>query len=137
MKLTKRADYSFAWAGHYKGDDNIKNLMTMTTARTVKEVMEKLDENGKDGYRGLTMNMMFADYEGNIGYMQLFSFPNRKSKTPFIGCRVLDGTTSANDWDGLLPLSASPRSFNPAKGFLMTANNRQSPDHALYDSGAT
>lgn len=83
------------------------------------------------------MNLVMADTEGNIGYLLMLPYPNRKNKTPFIGSRVLDGTTSAFDWDGLLPLSTNPRSVNPQRGYIMSANNRQSPDHAHNDSGAS
>jgi len=41
-----------------------------------------------------------ADDSGNIGYRMITTFPERKDKTPFIGNRVLDGTTSAHDWTG-------------------------------------
>lgn len=63
--------------------------------------------------------------------------PNRKNKTPFTGCRVLDGSKSENDWDGYLPSSDLIRVANPKKGFVVTANNRVSPEHSKLDSGAT
>jgi acyl-homoserine lactone acylase PvdQ len=71
----------------------------------VKELMDKIEENGKQGHRSLPMNLVLADNSGDIGYMMLVPFPNRKDKTPFIGNRVLDGTTTAYDWDGLVPVS--------------------------------
>ena len=63
--------------------------------------MASMDKLGEDGYRGGPFNLLLADSEGNIGYTLLLSYPNRKNKTPFIGSRVLDGTTSEFDWDGL------------------------------------
>ena len=47
-----------------------------------------------DDYRGNGVNLLFADTKGNIGYLLIMSVPERKDKTPFIGSRVLDGTTS-------------------------------------------
>ena len=70
------------------------------------------------------MNFMMADSSGNIGYMMLLPTIQRKDTTPFIGSRVLDGTVSSYDWIGPLPLSANPRSLNPRRGFIATANNR-------------
>jgi penicillin G amidase len=70
-----------------------------------------------------------ADDSGDIGYILLLSFPNRKDKTPFIGNRVLNGETTAYDWDGLVPGRKLPHSLNPEKGFIVTANNRQMPDN--------
>ena len=83
------------------------------------------------------MNLVMADNAGDIGYMMLVPFPNRKDKTPFIGNRVLDGSTTAYDWDGLVSISQLPKSFNPKKGFIATANQRQIPDHTTDDIGAT
>jgi penicillin G amidase len=137
VRLTKRADYSFAWAGLYKDDMMFKYFTNIMTGRRVKDVMETMDELGKEGYKGTAMNMVMADNENNIGYMLLLPYPKRKNPTPFLGSRVLDGTTSEFDWDGLLPLSANPRSFNPKRGYIMTANNRQAPDHAATDAGAS
>lgn len=135
--MTKRADYSFAWAGSYKNDDIFKYFKTIFLGKRVKDVIATLDEIGKDGYRGVAMNMIMADTENNIGYIMLLPAADRKNKTPFIGCRVLDGTTSEFDWTGLLPLSVNPRSINPERGYIMTANNRQVPDNAATDVGAT
>jgi penicillin amidase len=99
--------------------------------------MEKIEKNGEQGHRSLAMNFVMADNEGDIGYMMLVSFPNRKDKTPYIGNRVLDGTTTAYDWDGLVAIKDLPKSFNPEKGYIATANNRHMPDHASNDIGAT
>ena len=120
------------------GDDTVKLLKTMITTKTVPEFLEAADGFSKDGYSSMTVNLVLGDTSGNIGYLLGCAHPVRKDKTPYIGCRVLDGETTEFDWeDGLLPLDKLPRSINPAKGYLMTANNRQSPDNALYDYGAT
>ena len=80
------------------------------------------------------MNTVFADTSGNIGYRLIMAVPERKDKTPFIGSRVLDGTTSKFDWtEKMAALNDLPKSLNPKKGYLMTANNRQSSDHARND----
>ena len=80
------------------------------------------------GYRGVTVNIVMADTQGNIGYQLLAPIPVRKNKTPFLGLRVLNGQTSKYDWeeDGLetVPLAELPRSLNPSKGFIVTANNK-------------
>ena len=66
------------------------------------------------------------------------TIPERKDKTPFLSSRILDGTTSQFDWTGkLIPLRDLAKSLNPKKGYLMTANGRQTSDHAKNDYGAT
>ena len=82
--------------------------------------------------------MLFADTKGNIGYRLILSVPVRKDKTPFIGSRVLDGTTTEFDWTNeVVPFRDLPKSLNPKKGYLMTANGRQTSDHAKTDYGAS
>ena len=97
-----------------------------------------MDEISKDGYNGVGMNLVLADNQGNIGYMMCATIPMRKDRTPYIGSRVLDGTTSAYDWEigKNVPLADLPRSFNPERGYIMTANNRQTSDNAKNDYGA-
>lgn len=77
--------------------------------------------------------MIMADDQGDIGYVMLAPAPERLSKIPYIGSRILDGQTSKYDWKGLLPASDYPRSINPSKGYISTANNRQVTDHVSSD----
>lgn len=62
------------------------------------EVFEKFDAH--DDYRGSSLNLLFADRHGNIGYKLTVTHPMRKDKTPYIGALVLDGTTTEFDWTG-------------------------------------
>ena len=94
-------------------------------------------------YSYLLLVNLVTDKEqrNNIGYQLLAPIPIRKNKTPFLGLRVLNGQTSAYDWeeDGLetVPLAELPRSLNPSKGFIVTANNKQSSEHAANDYGSS
>lgn len=97
--------------------------------------MDTLNDPKNKDYRGFPVNLVMADSK-DIGYMMLVPYPNRKDQTPYIGNRVLDGTRSDFDWDGLLPISKLPQTLNPAKGYVMTANNRHMPDNSITDVGA-
>jgi hypothetical protein len=116
--------YSHAWGGMFPGDNFINVIKYIADGVSVKELFEKVDEDCAEGYKSLPMNLVLADNAGDIGYMMLASYPNRKDRTPFIGNRVLDGESSKYDWDGLVPASRLPRSLNPEKGYIETANNR-------------
>lgn len=107
----------------YPGDDYWKILLQFAEGYEVKQTLDFIDTLDK-GYHGITMNMIMADNSGNIGYVMLASIPNRKDKTPYIGNRVLNGETSAYDWDGLVSAAEYPRAYNPEKGYIVTANNR-------------
>ena len=130
--------YSFAWAGENLGDDTFKLLKTAYDSKDLKEMFATLDGPQFDRYVGMGFNTLYADTSGNIGYRLVSTMPVRKDKTPFIGHRILDGTKSKFDWawGDLIPLRDLPKSLNPKKGYLVTANGRQTSDHAKHDYGA-
>jgi len=106
------------WGGMYPGDNFINIVKYIADGIGVKDLMEKIELEGEHGYRSLPMNLVLADNKGDIGYIMLVPFPNRKDKTPFIGNRVLNGETTDFDWEGLVPVSRLPKSFNPEKGYI-------------------
>ena len=107
-------------------------------AKDLPSLFETFDGNEFDTYFGFGQNALFADTNGNIGYRLISSVPIRKDRTPFIGSRLLDGTTTAYDWTGdFHALRDLPKSLNPKKGYLVTANGRQTSDHAKLDLGAS
>lgn len=130
--------YSFAWAGENLGDDTFKLLKTAYDSKDLNEMFATLDGPQFDRYVGMGFNTLYADTSGNIGYRLVSTMPVRKDKTPFIGHRILDGTKSKFDWawGDLIPLRDLPKSLNPKKGYLVTANGRQTSDHAKHDYGA-
>lgn len=82
-------------------------------------------------------NVVMADTSGNIGYMLLSTSPIRKNEYPYLGCRVLDGTTTDHDWEGVVDINHLPLVLNPAKGYYMTANHRIVPENSKFDMGAS
>lgn len=98
--------------------------------------MDNIIERGESGFKSVPGSLVLADDKGDIGYMMLAPIPKRRDKTPNIGNRVLDGTTTAYDWEGLIPTRDLPRGINPTKGFFSTANNRAMPENSIDDIGA-
>lgn len=74
---------------------------------------------------------------GDIGYMLLSTMPKRKNSYPYLGCSIIDGTSSEHDWTGYYTTSELPRVVNPRKGYIVAANNRVVPDNVETDVGAT
>ena len=79
--------------------------------------------------------MLLADRNGDIAYILATNYAIRKENKPYIGCKVLDGTTTDNDWIGFVKPADLPRIINPKKGFIVSANNRAMGDHAINDIG--
>ena len=126
-KLERSPYYSLGWAAAIMpSDQSMAVIELLATAESVKKTFTALDEMGKDGFSGFAQNIMMADMDGDIAYFLMSPIPVRKDKTPYLGCRVLDGRRSDFDWEPnrLAPVTELPRSLNPKKGYLVSANNR-------------
>ena len=131
--------YSFAWQGQFIGEDSLGLSKAIFESKDLHEFFDKLDNQPLgQSYKGAGQNTLLADDSGNIGYRMLTTMPERKDKTPFIGNRILDGTTSKHDWTGeVVPMKEMPKLMNPKSGYITSANGRQTSDHALTDYGST
>ncbi|GAB3597685.1 penicillin acylase family protein [Microbacterium tumbae] len=65
-------------------------------------------------------NLVYADVEGNIGYQTPGRLPVRGAGD---GWLPQPGWDSAYDWTGFIPFEDLPVSYNPASGYIVTANN--------------
>jgi penicillin amidase len=75
-------------------------------------------------------NGIVADRTGSIAIRSTGRFPIRAPGAR--GDRLQDGSSSANDWRGALPVSRYPFAMNPAQGYLASAN--QQPFDPRLDS---
>jgi len=80
-------------------------------------------------YAGPSQNFVYADIEGNIGYIAPGEFPLRKTGHSGLAPVPGDGNW---DWQGLLPFEAWPKVLNPKEGLIVTANNRVVPKGYPY-----
>lgn len=71
------------------------------------------------------MNMLYADKKGNIGYLGIGSLPIRAKGN---GTLPLAGWDSAMAWQGFVPVSQWPESYNPPSGYIVNANNNPVAD---------
>ncbi|GAB4137188.1 MAG: penicillin acylase family protein [Ignavibacteriales bacterium] len=75
-------------------------------------------------------NFVYAD-EQNIGYICAAKLPIRSQNSSTFIC---SGTTSENDWKGFVDYDLMPKLFNPASGFIATANNKTKKDFNFHIS---
>ncbi|NOX60998.1 MAG: penicillin acylase family protein [Chloroflexi bacterium] len=68
-----------------------------------------------------TLSYVYADREGNIGFMAAGRVPIRQA-----GCGLVPapGYSGTHEWVGFIPWEELPQSYNPENGVLFTANNR-------------
>ena len=67
-------------------------------------------------------NMIYADVDGNIGWIAAGLMPRRS----WSGMLPVPGRGS-HEWSGFVPGRALPRAFNPSSGFINTSNNNILP----------
>jgi penicillin G amidase len=69
-------------------------------------------------------NLVYADIEGNIGYQMPGDIPIRAKGD---GTVPVPGWTDEYEWTGFIPFEEAPYTFNPAEGYIATANNQVQP----------
>ena len=70
---------------------------------------------------GPAQNAVYADVEGNIGYIMAARVPIRKKGR---GEVPVPGDTDDYEWTGYIPFEQLPQALNPESGFIATANAR-------------
>jgi penicillin G amidase len=86
-----------------------------TSAMAVEDAMAR-------SYFAPAQNMLAADRGGHIAIRSTGRFPIRPGDGK--GNVLRDGSTSANDWTGNLPVAQYPQGLDPAQGYLASANQQ-------------
>lgn len=102
------------WASAESGARSMEAALAMWTAASVTEGMTQL------GQIETAWNWVMSDRAGNIGYQMSGLSPRRRPGVS--GFVPLPGWYPDNDWQGFLSPLELPRDVNPARGFLITAN---------------
>ncbi len=88
----------------------------VNSARNWEEFVSALEQ-----YRGPAQNFVYADHQGNIGFLNAGLIPVRSNGD---GSIPVPGDSDAYEWVGTVPYAELPRLFNPPSGIIITANNR-------------
>jgi len=77
--------------------------------------------------RALSLNVVYADVDGNIGLCCCAGVPVRKG-----GMGIAPGETDEYDWKGYVPFEELPHAYNPPSGMVSSANNKTAGDDYPY-----
>ena len=69
-----------------------------------------------------TLNFVYADVDGNIGYPAAGKIPLRAPGDD--GLTPVPGAGGEHDWRGYIPFAEMPSVLNPKAGFVASANNK-------------
>jgi len=82
-------------------------------------------------------NMLYADINGNTGFIAAGRVPIRDSNNKIEGILPVPGWLAVYDWQGFIPFDELPQAFNPSSGILFTANHKITgadyPHHITHD----
>merc|ERR1711871_735910 len=109
--------FSYAWPGLKPGENYLDFMFKLKDAKNLHEVDANRRSYGK--WKSYPLNILMADTQGNIAYMLMTSSPVRKNEYPYLGCRVLDGTTTDHDHIDIVDFKNLPFVMNPKKGYFV------------------
>ncbi len=122
---------SMRWVGAEHLDD-IKAMIAVSRAKDWPAFRAALHD-----WAIAVFNFVYADREGNVGYQMAGRIPIRGRVT--YGFR--DADNPADRWQGYIPFEDLPNGFNPARGYVASANQRivspqyRQPIYGAYSQG--
>lgn len=112
-KADRQVAYAVRCAWQEVGGAPYLASLRMNQATTWEEFREACEYSNIPGE-----NMIWADKQGNIGWQAVGIAPVRRN---FSGMVPVPGD-GRYEWDGYLPIQAKPHAYNPAEGYVITAN---------------
>jgi penicillin amidase len=111
------------WVALQPGDTTVKSFVDLNYARNWKEFTSALQF-----FVTPSQNFLYADTQGNIGYYLPGKIPIRKGWTGALPV----ASTEHHEWNGYIPFKRLPHVYNPPEGYLVSANNRITPNTYPY-----
>ena len=108
--------YALKWTARDPKNSEFEAFYFLNRAKDWSEF-----KNALRTYGGATQNFVYADVKGNIGWYAAGRIPIRKVGD---GSMPYDGATNDGEWTGSIPFAELPNLYNPAEGFIVTANQR-------------
>ncbi len=114
---------SMRWLGN-EFSDEMDAFLKINKAKNWNEFKSAVEKFNVPG-----QNFVYADREGNIGYVFGGALPIRNDNAATF---VFDGSTSKSDWKGVVPRNELPYLFNPSANYIATANNKVIKDFKYH-----
>ena len=111
--------YALRWVGSEPGTAGYLASLTLNRVRNWPEFLKAMER-----WKVPSENLIYADVEGNIGWVAAGLTPIRRN---WSGMIPVPGASGEYEWEGFLPVSELPQSFNPARHYIATANNNILP----------
>jgi penicillin amidase len=113
---------AFAWTALAGDDRSMQAVLKFARARDWESFLAAARE-----FETPQQNVVYADVDGNIGFVAAGRVPLRKADNDLKGMAPAPGWLERYDWAGFIPFDELPRAFNPQAGAILTANHRITP----------
>ena len=113
---------AFAWTALAEDDRSMQATLKFARAREWDGFLAAARD-----FQSPQQNIVYADVEGNIGFIAAGRVPQRLAANDLKGMAPAPGWLEKYDWAGSIPFEQLPRSFNPPSGAIVTANHRITP----------
>ena len=110
---------ALAFTGLGAADTTSEAFLLLNQARGQDDVLRALK-----AYQAPPQNIVYADREGHIGFINPGLLPVRKSGD---GRMPADGASGAFDWTGMASFDQMPQVRDPEAGFILNANSAVVP----------
>jgi penicillin amidase len=115
------------WVALEVTDTTYEALLNLNYARNWQEFKSALAL-----FVSPALNFLYADVQGNIGYMGAGRIPIRKQGQ---GALPVPGMNDQYAWQGYIPFDKMPQRYNPPEGYLVSANDDiTGPDYPYFIS---
>jgi penicillin amidase len=114
------------WVGAEPGTAGYLGSLALDRAQNWQEF-----EQAMPRWKVPSENIVYADRDGNIGEHSTGLAPLRKNWTGLLPVPETGGF----EWSGFVPNSELPHSYNPASGFVASANHKMIPENYPYAVG--
>lgn len=114
---------SARWQG-FEYSNEILGLYQLNTAENFEDFKVAASK-----FIAVSQNIVYADTKGNIGLVCAAGIPIRPTND---GTKVQPGWTGEHEWQGIVPFEDRPVSYNPAKGFVSSANYNTAENFPYY-----
>lgn len=119
---------AFAWTALRPDDLTFQAGIRMDLAGNWQEFLASARD-----FASPQQNMVYADIDGNIGFVAPGRVPIRKAENDLHGLAPAPGWDARYDWAGFVPFDSLPRQFNPASHQVITANQKiVEPDYPYF-----
>jgi len=111
--------FALKWVGSEPGSAGYLRSLALDRVANAREFTEALQ-----GWKVPSLNMVYADVDGNIGWVAAGLMPVRRG---WDGLLPVPGAKGEFEWQGFLPLKDQPQVYNPAAHYVATANHNILP----------